>query len=922
MQTFLSKVVSDVLFKNKDLASITFVLPSKRAGLFLKNELKSQIKQASFIPQIKSIEDFIIPISGLRKIEKIPLIFEFYSVYQQNTSKKNQDSFDTFSKWATILLQDFNEIDQNLIDAEQILSYINDTKRIENWNVNQDNSDLTTNYLKFFDKIKLYYTQLYKHLLVKKLGYSGMMAKEALHNIDSYILQEEVENHTYIFAGFNALNSVEEKIIQKLLSQNLAKIYWDTDTFHFENNTSASYFIKSYTTSWNHYLNHKINWLENNFDQPKSIQIIGVPKSISQCKITSEILSRLQLKNTSLQNTALVLGNEQLLPVMLNSLPKSLQHVNITMGYDLKNIPLSQLFENIFKLHLNYTSDSLFYFKDVLAICNHPSLQLLQDNDNNFQSHLNKLIYKDNILFLSFDDIKNCATNHTVVSSIITLIFKSWQVDIDEILSNFIKVANLLQKAKPLNTLDKEYILRFELIFQQLINLNNKYKHITNLKALYIFYKQILNTEKLSFQGEPLQGLQIMGLLESRVLDFENVILTSTNEGVIPTANQGNSFIPFDIKIEKGLPTYKEKDAVFAYHFYKLLQRAKNVYLIYNTENDDFGAGEKSRFITELEIFKKNNTLKNIVIESKMVVPQILIDSNKLQIINKSEPVLQSLKELAVQGFSPSSLNLYVRNPLDFYQRKVLGIKETKSVEENIASNTFGTIIHETLRALYTPVKGKFLTEDFIYKCKENIEKQVVTQFQKYYSLRSIKTGKNYLTFEIAKQYVTNFLNFEVEDIRKGKKIKIIELEQDITAEHQVEALDFPIKLKGQIDRIDEVDGTLRIVDYKTGKVKQTDLNLKNWELLTTEEKYSKSLQVLLYAYMYLKNNPDLLHKQNMESGIISFKNFNEGFLKFNKTNISADLIEQLKVQLDYLILEIFNPDIPIQEKEIKTYTF
>ena len=412
-----------------------------------------------------------------------------------------------------------------------------------------------------------------------------------------------------------------------------------------------------------------------------------------------------------------------------------------------------------------------------------------------------------------------------------------------------------------------------------------------------------------------------MGMLESRVLDFETVIISSVNEGILPAGKSNNSFIPFDVKIENGLPTYKEKDAVYTYHFYRLLQRAKNIYIIYNTEADVLNGGEKSRFITQLEIEKLHPIQKYIV------APKVPSLQTTLKTIKKSEAVLIRLKSLAEKGFSPSSLTNYMRNPIEFYNEKVLGIKSYEEVEETVAANTLGTVIHETLEEFYKPVINDVLTQKHLDFMKKSIGHTVKKHFNSYYKEGDMTTGKNLIIFEIAKRYVHNFLNKEIETVKAGNIIKIVALEKEIKIPIQIPKLDFPVYLKGKVDRIDNYNGITRIIDYKTGKVEQSKVEIVEWDDITTDyDKYSKSFQILAYAYMLHETQP---FSGDVEAGIISFKNLQGNyFLKFAKKdksgkgaskecNISKEIMEAFDVQLKGLILEICDPEIDFVEKEI-----
>jgi len=406
------------------------------------------------------------------------------------------------------------------------------------------------------------------------------------------------------------------------------------------------------------------------------------------------------------------------------------------------------------------------------------------------------------------------------------------------------------------------------------------------------------------------------------VLDFKTVIITSVNEGFLPTAGSNNSFIPLDIKLEKKMPTFFERDAIFSYHFFRLLHRAEHIYLIYNNITDDFGSGEPSRFIRQLETAKELGHLDQVSITKKIISPKLYPLPLTLNKIEKTNDVLMKIEALAQHGFSPSSLGNYIRNPLDFYKRSILGIKEFKEVEESIAANTFGTIIHETLHKLYQPFVNKELTKLNIIDMKGLLADEVQRQFEKCYSSKSIESGTNFLSFEIAKQLILNFLNYELSEIKKGRQIRILGLEESFSVEHRLKGMSFPIRLKGIIDRIDEVDGVLRIIDYKTGKVDPNHLKIKDWDLLTKEEKFTKGFQVLTYAYMYKLKFLNEKKEQALEGGVISFKNLKFGFMKLNGSLITDDILESYVAELNKLLFEIFDINVPFEEKELPLFNF
>jgi hypothetical protein len=914
---FLDKI-AEVLIEQYagKLSNTIVVLPNKRAKIFLIEALKKQVSTNIMSPEIISVEEFVQDIASIRTIDSIELLFEFYEVYLSITEKNNQQSFELFANWAKTLLQDFNEIDRYLLDPNHVLSYLKDIEDIKKWGIEVENkTPLLEKYIDFWKLLPNYYQSFYDHLLNKGIGYQGLIYREAVNNLNPF--SDFIKEKQFVFAGFNALNPAEEKIIQHLMALEQATIYWDVDqTFLNDPYHDAGLFVRRFKSNWKHYKSNPFEWIVDDFSQSKNIQVIGTPKTIGQAKITGNIIENIikNNPNTTLDKVAVVLGEENLLVPLLYSLPSTVGALNITMGYSSKNNPAQILIAKLFKMHTNALSRNaksyVLYYKDVLDILTHPLVESFAKTNA-----LVGVINQNNYTFITHQKLMELNPNQT---DLFLLLFQKWESGSMAVLET---IANLLQTIKTNLRNDNEeekitkaFVYAIFKVINKLINYYSQHSHIDKIETLYAIYKQVIDLAEVSFEGEPLKGLQIMGVLESRVLDFETVIVTSMNEGKFPAGKSMNSFIPYDVKRELGLPTFKEKDAIYTYHFYHLLQRAKTIYLIYNTESEGLDAGEKSRFITQLEVEKQpKHTLTHEIYNA--ILPETAYQPI---VVPKSELVMIRLKEIADKGFSPSALTSYIRNPIDFYFQKILRISEVEEVEENIALNTLGTIIHETLEALYTPYIGKFLSENAILGCFKLLDDEVLKQFKLVYKEGEIKKGRNLLAFEVAKRNVSNFLKVELESIKNGEAIKILHLEKacERTLEHP--SLPFPIKISGKVDRIEERNGVIRIIDYKTGKVEKPNVTLKSWSHLTEDIKNDKIIQILAYAYMYendAKGKP-------MEAGIISFKNLKSGFLPFSfkegkeeTTVINSSILNDYLEQLVLLLTEILEETKAFEEK-------
>ncbi|CAM1350476.1 PD-(D/E)XK nuclease family protein [Tenacibaculum insulae] len=908
MNSFISETLDDILQTTKSFEDVVFILPSQRAGVFVKQIFKNKIL-AGFLPEVLNIGDFVEEIAEINKADSVQLLFHFYTIYKQIEEKP--DTFDVFSSWAFTVLQDFNEVDQHLINPREIFVYLRDVHRLQKWSVKGEfkETELMKDHFSFMEKLEKLYATFYQFLIEKKIGYQGVLYREATKKVAAFINKNQAKK--YYFIGFNALNASEEFLFQEFLSAKNTKVYWDVDKGFYQGNHQAGSFLRKYKKQWKYYEKNSIETIKNYFSEAKNIEVIGASKNITQIKHAGEILSKLPNYN----NTALVLADETLLPITLNSLPKSVEAINITMGYPLKDIPTTSLVLAIFQLFNN--QDKLqkkqvneFYHKDVIRFVKDASIyKLLQiDEANNIADVISKTIVKENNTFISKDEITTfLAPLNASVKEIMSAVFTPFS-SISEFLSRIIQLINLLKDTA--NDLEKEYLFRFYTAFTQLQNLHIEFNYVQDLKTLHQFFKQLIQSESLSFQGEPLQGLQLMGVLETRVLDFENVIITSVNEGVLPAGSQQNTFIPFDAKIAFGLPTYKEKDALFSYHFFRLLQRAKNIFILYNTEHDVFGSGEKSRFVTQLEMMRDDIT-------EKIISPKVVTSSTNLKEIEKNPQILARLKELAQKGISPSALTNYLYNPIAFYKQKIVRINEFDNVEETVAANTMGTVVHDTLDKLYQPYFGKFLKLDDVRKMQQQSKELVSFYFSEHFKNGDVSTGKNRLVFEVANRFVENFLNKEIELLKdKNNQLKIIETEKKISAEIIVEGIDFPIRIHGEVDRIDELNGVTRIIDYKTGMVDATKLKVTDFASIR-DLKHHKAIQVMLYAFIYWQTEKATI-KNGFEAGIISFKNLKSGFLKMNfssnyrtpDNDINEERLEEFMSEIKLFLKELYNPDL------------
>ncbi len=913
MQSFLENVLFQLNNDYERLDELTYIVPSKRAAIFLNKHLCSYLNTPVFAPKIYSIEEFIAEIAGLEYATNTELLFELYSSYSK-VHLEEKDDFSSFLKWGQTLLQDFNEINRYLVDHNSLFHYLTSIQKLNNWGLSAKKSELISNYLAFWNSLPAIYKAFTQHLLQNKKGYQGLVYQQASEAIESYLKSNTTK--TFVFIGFNALNNAESRIIQKFLVKDNAEIYFDLDEYFLKDPIhSASHFIRYYKKTWPYFKGIALRGITANFSSEKSIQIIGVPKSVSQAKYAGNLVKKLYSANrNNLKNTALILADENLLEPVLNSIPNTLNKVNITMGLSLQNAALASFFEALFGLHINKSKNGFFY-QDFLKFLSNPYTTILfTEGAIDYSKKLQENIHNNNWVFLNLHQIVTAVPK---LQKLVSKIFIDCPNGQDLLKIHRYIIELLKQKlSEGKSFYDLEQLYHFYRITNQIEAHLDTFKFRVDLKALKNLFFELLSKETLDFKGDAIEGLQIMGMLESRVLDFETVIITSVNEGILPSGKSNNSFIPYDVKQEFGLPTYKEKDAIYTYHFYRILQRAKNVYLIYNTEPDVLEGGEKSRFINQLLTDEKINKYVTHSIAS----PKVKSNTPKEVVINKSPLLLEELQVLAAKGFSPTSLTNYIRNPIEFYRKNILKIDVLNEVEESIALNTFGTIIHDSLEDLYSNFVAQILTQEMLLEAKQKVPSVIQRHFNKSHSGADLTKGKNLIIYNVIIKYVEDFISYEIEQLKKHQ-IRLLGVELNLRLQLNIPELAFPVILKGKIDRIDEIDGQLRILDYKTGTVNPSEVELMEWDCIITDKKFSKVFQLLCYSLMYRRKEK----KASFEAGIIPIKKISAGVLRFATKSsargpkehiINSDVLSVFESHLKQLILELFNPEIPFSEKE------
>ena len=953
MEKFIEKLAKELVSKHgNDFTNVIVVFSNKRAGLFLKKELTKLIDKPIWSPDIISISDFFNKYSGLRIADNLELLFELYNVYNRVFPDVK---FEEFIAWGNILIKDFNDIDNYLIDAKQLYRLINDFSEIENnfgidlsnentrkdyanyitfweafFNKSIDEGSLKSEFSKIWSNLHSIYSSFREALLEKKIAYQGLESRFFLENVNYLeLIQQSNITHIY-FCGLNALSNVENTIINKLVLEGIAYEYKDIDVWYLNDNQhEAGYFLRK-KIDINSKLLYNEKWITNELAYTKKFfHIIGATSDIAQCSaLQSELIDIIDKGNFEQEETAIITANENIILPLISILPPQINDINVTMGFPLKNTITYSFVESVIKLQLSLKKGSTnekfsFNYREFIKILLHPFFS----HNKTINDNIIKSIVEKNLVFIDHKFInKNIKDNYLL--DLFKPVFS--QIEIFKYLEKIvINIFKLNSENK--NQIEQEDYMKFENEF-----LFNCYKTIKKTKTLFEnnitteqpetiwkIVKQLLANISIPFEGEPLKGLQIMGVLETRSLDFKNVFILSVNENILPTNKNSNSYIPYNIRKYFGLPTKDEEEAIYAYNFYRLIQRAENIYLIYNNSPKDDSNGEKSRYIYQIkyelikEIAKNNNCNTDDIYKEIVYNSHINFINSSAIIIEKSETIYKLLTDRFCKEkyLSPTALYSYSKCSLQFYFKYLLELEEPEEIEEETDARTLGNILHNCMESIYKNFIAKQINTTDLKNIKDSIDEHLKIAFSKNINIEDDEklSGRNILLFDLLKKTINNFVQFDENKVINGAKIDIIGLEQKYETKFKIGNYSEPINVKGFFDRIDKENNQYLIIDYKTGIVDEhyfdVDDSKNNIDNIFENIKLKEVFQTMIYALIFLENNP--LEKTNIN--VYSMRNQNAPLI-LNKNNkffeLNSDIIKTFKEKLILMINDIFNKDI------------
>lgn len=939
MQTFLQLVAHDLYSKiGNDLSRTVLVFPNKRANLFFNGYLAGESDQPIWAPAAMSISDLFQKLSVQKTGDPIRLVCELYKVFKEET--QSQETLDDFYFWGELLISDFDDVDKNMVDADKLFSNLQGLKNLmdnydfldkeqeeairqffQNFSIER-RTELKEKFISLWDKLGSIYHRYQENLTELGIAYEGMLYRNVIEQLDT----ERLKYDKYIFVGFNVLNKVEHQFFKLLQDADKAMFYWDYDIFYTQQikKHEAGEFLKR---NLQDFPNELPDSYFDSFKTPKNIRYISASTENAQARFLPEWI-RTTFSNCECEEkeNAVVLCNEALLLPVLHSIPQEVKNVNITMGFPLAQTPVYSFINAAMELQTNgYRSDTgRFTYEAVSAILKHPYTQQLSTHADSLEDELTKT----NRFYPLPSELKQ----DDFLSNLFTP--RSGIKDLCDYLVGLIKdISILYRKEGEYNDIFNQ--LYRESLFQSHLKINRLYSLIESgelnvrTDTLKRLISKVLTASNIPFHGEPAIGMQVMGVLETRNLDFRNLVMLSLNEGQLPKSGGESSFIPYNLRKAFGMTTIEHKNAVYAYYFYRLIQRAENITLLYNTSSDGLNRGEESRFMLQLLVEGPHEITREYLEAGQS--PQ----SNQEIQIEKTPEVLRRIYRAYDSSnpksviLSPSALNAYLDCRLRFYYRYVAGLKTPDEVSAEIDSALFGTIFHLSAQLVYTELtaNGNMIQkEDLERLLRDEVKLQsyVDRAFKKELFKVAPEEKPEYNGVQlINSKVILSYLKQLLRNDLQYTPFEMVAMEKKVSEEMTIQTGQgpFTLRLGGTIDRMDAKEGTLRIVDYKTGGSPKTPANIE--QLFTpSETRPNYIFQTFLYAAIMSRKQslmvaPALLyiHRAASESysPVIEMGEPRKPKIPVNNFAFFED---EFRERLQALLEEIFNEKEPFTQTE------
>lgn len=944
MESFLKLVAAD-LYKHTEgnLAHTAVVFPNKRAGLFFNEYLAQESESPIWSPAYVSISELFRSLSPWEVGDPVKLVCELYKIFRRET--QSTETLDDFYFWGEMLISDFDDADKNKVDTDKLFSNLQDLRNImddytfiddeqeeairqffQNFSIERRTA-LKERFISLWDVLGNIYKGFRESLASQNIAYEGMMYRHVIEHLDV----DKLPYEKYVFVGFNVLNKVEHTLFTQLKDAGKAVFYWDYDEFYMKENRQAvtheaGEFIRRNLRDFPSPLSGE---LFKNLSKPKEVHYIASSTENAQARYLPQWI-RNNL-TTPEKETAVVLCNEALLQPVLHSLPAEVKHVNITMGFPLSQTPVYSFLIALLELHthgFNFKSGR-YTFQSVVTLLKHPYARQLTGQAELLEKELtrNNRFYplpgelgKDEFLTRLFTPLSGNLNLCIRLSETLQQVAGIYQAN-----------TSGTEDTDAFNQLYRESLFKAYTTINRFRTLIEEDELTVQSETFRRLLVKVLSATNIPFHGEPAIGMQVMGVLETRNLDFRHLVLLSVNEGQLPKSGGDSSFIPYNLRKAFGMTTIEHKIAVYAYYFYRLLQRAERITLMYNTSSDGLNRGEWSRFMLQFLIEWPHPITRQFLEAGQSPQGTSPITVEKTPDVMRRMQSLFDVRANPKAKFSPSALNYYLDCPLKFYYRYVAGLSAPDEVSAEIDSATFGSIFHYAAEHIYKDLTthGKVINKEALETLLRNevkLQDYVDTAFKKLFfnvpqNEKPEYNGVQLINSAVIARYLKQLLQ---NDLRYAPFTFIAsEMEVDEPIDIQTPKGVIKSRIGGIIDRMDSKDGTLRIVDYKTGGDADTPPHVES--LFIPDKKRSNYVfQTFLYAAIMCRKQPTMkiapallyIHRAATEtySPVIQMgeprkpKEAVEDFSKYEK---------EYRERLQGLLEEIFNPEKSFTQTEI-----
>jgi RecB family exonuclease len=886
--TFLEETAKNISDRHgTELSAVAVVFQNRRAALYFKHHLADLAGGASWLPWTTSIQDFWSERTGLRRMETVELFFTAFESYRESGGL---DTIGDFSRWAPTALSDFDEIDHYFVDHEKFFRAARDLKRVEAWSPDGKTTPMQGRYLDHLERMEIFYKRLTARMQSARAGYDGWIARTAVTVLDS--LTTGMPYRYVYFVGFNALTRCEEKLMKALCDRERGEIIVDADEYYTDDpmqEAGSGLRLMARTMGWK-----KIPGVGQHYrNSSKQITLTAAARRVGQARTAGHILSEIPSEHHS--KTAVVLADETALLPVLHAIPDTVASLNVSMGYPCGMTSSADLV----RLLLEMQERSLewdprgFYHKDIERLLHHPFLRRV--NAALCRDLLDQMAKWNQVIF-SEADWKEAVNDQPEFARWIAL----WKDGADALTGLKSVMEEWIERSFSL--LEKEAARHLYRIVALIERYSENLSGPLSLRVVREMLMRLIAETRIPFIGEPLEGLQVLGFLETRSLDFKNVIVVSANEGTLPRPSRRESSIPFELRKEWGLPTHELHDGIYAYNFYRLLQRAENVWIVYDSETDELGQGERSRFIAqmlrELPSYHSGIRIRDEVAR----FPFVLHGPSTTDRVMKDGNVLDLLREYLQSGVSPTALQSYYECRMRFYYQYLLGLKAGDDVEESIDAMTFGTIIHESLNELYAEFEGSRLVSDRVRQKKESIPDVIVQAARKVFGRGELRFGKNYLMMQVATKWLERFMAWDSE--RAGRHRVFLE-GLEMAADRRLAVHGYDVRFYGRLDRVETVDDQPVVIDFKTGKAEESKKSDMDAVM-----KDKRALQLAFYAWLRSEASSDV-----PQPAIFSFRHFSDPLmaLTVDGHQLTTAHVDEFEQHLITWIAEVTDPNLPFE---------